>query len=98
MNALKEPRSQTGDHTAPAVWFLVGHLNPLDQSREPAHIPITTAKFSIGRRPNAALCLPHRTISSHHAEIENHGNKLILRDLGSTNGTYVNGDRLQGSV
>ncbi len=33
-----------------------------------------------------------------HAELTAHGSRWILRDLGSTNGTCVNGQRVVGSV
>lgn len=84
--------------TASAVWFLVGHLGPASGSSEQAHIPINLPRFSIGRRPDASLCLPYRTVSSNHAELITTDRTLILEDLGSTNGTYVNGHRLSGSI
>jgi EAL domain-containing protein (putative c-di-GMP-specific phosphodiesterase class I) len=80
------------------IWFLVGHLGPAGFRGEQAHIPINSAHFSVGRRHDASLSLPFRTVSSDHAEFLVDGSKLLLRDLGSTNGTYVNGDRLTGEV
>lgn len=50
--------------------------------------------FTIGRKPGLSLMLPSNTVSGLHAEIFLVGSKLCLRDCGSTNGTFVNGDRL----
>src|SRR5256886_9256497 len=37
-------------------------------------------------------------VSSRHAGIVRHGASFVLRDLGSTNGTFVNGARISGDV
>ncbi len=50
-----------------------------------------TERFIIGRAPNCHLRLPHRAVSRHHAEIVNSEGRYYLVDLGSTNGTTVNG-------
>ena len=50
--------------------------------------------FTVGRKPGSTLCLPLTCVSGHHAEFELREGKLIVRDLGSTNGTFINGDRL----
>jgi len=50
--------------------------------------------FQVGRRPGLSLMLPGNTVSGIHAEFILEDGKLCLRDLGSTNGTFVNGDRL----
>jgi len=70
------------------AWFLVGKL---DERGPVCHVPINTSPFSIGRRPDCALCLPYQTISGTHAEIVVNGDRLNLHDRDSTNGTYLNG-------
>ncbi|AVZ75983.1 peptide-binding protein [Streptomyces lunaelactis] len=52
----------------------------------------------IGRDPGNGLRLSHDTVSRLHAELSRKGSLWILRDLGSTNGTTVNGQRVTGSV
>ncbi|WP_406275125.1 FHA domain-containing protein [Streptomyces sp. NBC_00191] len=52
----------------------------------------------IGRDPGNGLRLSHDTVSRLHAELSRQGSLWILRDLGSTNGTTVNGRRVTGSV
>ena len=45
----------------------------------------------IGRDPECDLRLDNTAVSRHHARIERRGASYVLRDLGSANGTYVNG-------
>lgn len=52
----------------------------------------------IGRAPGVGLRLNHDTVSRAHAELRSEGTNWILRDLGSTNGTCVNGRRVVGDV
>jgi EAL domain-containing protein (putative c-di-GMP-specific phosphodiesterase class I) len=78
-----------------AVWFLVG---PFDSGETVRHLPLYTFPFVIGRRQDLPLSLSCKTVSSLHAEIIEAGSTLVLRDLGSTNGTYVNGQRVQEPV
>src|SRR4029079_3809553 len=54
------------------------------------------AKLLIGRAPDTALCMGDRArrVSSHHAEVIRRGDQYLLRDLGSTNGTMINGRRV----
>ncbi|UNO39402.1 DUF1707 and FHA domain-containing protein [Streptomyces sp. MST-110588] len=52
----------------------------------------------IGRAPGAGLRLNHDTVSRIHAELRSTGESWLLRDLGSTNGTCVNGRRVIGEV
>ncbi|MFN6963368.1 MAG: protein kinase domain-containing protein [Pyrinomonadaceae bacterium] len=52
--------------------------------------------FMIGRSEDAHFCLPHdRFFSRHHCILEIAPPQAFLRDLGSTNGTYVNGVKVQ---
>ena len=73
------------------IWFLSGQFVPDEPVR---HVAINREKFLIGRRPTLNLCLPCPTVSSIHAEIVKTESSLVLLDLGSTNGTYVNGKRI----
>ncbi len=54
--------------------------------------------LSIGRDPRNGLRLSHETVSLVHAELTRQGGVWVLRDLGSTNGTVVNGRRVVGAA
>ncbi len=49
----------------------------------------------IGRGSDCAIMLPERQVSRHHARIEWDGSGYLLRDLGSKNGTHVNGQEVR---
>ncbi|MFO7178480.1 MAG: adenylate/guanylate cyclase domain-containing protein [Pseudomonadota bacterium] len=51
---------------------------------------------SLGRHPSNSLQLLDKIVSKEHCVIERRGNHFVLRDLGSLNGTYVNGERVNG--
>lgn len=50
--------------------------------------------FTVGRRPGCSMQLNFKTISGNHAELVVENDQLWVRDLNSTNGTYVNGQRI----
>lgn len=67
-----------------SVYFLGSHI-PLEQN----------ASYTIGRGSACEIQLPDISVSREHARIEGAGEEFVLEDLGSTNGTYVNGEQVQ---
>lgn len=59
-----------------------------------AVVDVTTGSAVIGRRTDCDIVVADRTVSSAHAELSCIANDLMVTDLGSTNGTYVNGRQL----
>jgi len=53
---------------------------------------------NIGRADYNDLVIPDDSVSSQHAKLTRREGVWILTDLGSTNGTLVDGDRLSGDV
>ncbi|MCA8967057.1 MAG: FHA domain-containing protein, partial [Planctomycetes bacterium] len=49
----------------------------------------------VGRAENADVLLPHESVSELHAEISFDGEQWSLQDMGSTNGTIVDGSHLR---
>ncbi|MEK6803556.1 MAG: FHA domain-containing protein [Nitrospirota bacterium] len=62
-----------------------GGTRELDLSRTP---------FTIGRKPDNDLCLEDLAVSAHHARIVQVQQVLFLEDLTSTNGTFVNEQKI----
>ena len=74
-------------------WTLSGRIV---EGGSPHFIPLGPLPFRIGRRSGLSLTLLQTTVSGMHAEILECDGRLLIRDLNSTNGTFVNGDRLFG--
>lgn len=53
-----------------------------------------TFRVALGRHHSNDVPLASRKVSNYHAEILNEGDGWLLRDLGSTNGTYVNDEKI----
>ena len=49
---------------------------------------------TIGRHPESTVFLDDVTVSRRHAEVRRESDRYLLSDVGSLNGTYVNGDRV----
>ncbi|MFF2652208.1 FHA domain-containing protein [Streptomyces sp. NPDC058045] len=56
--------------------------------------PTSAHPLRIGRDPGNGLRLTHETVSRAHAELSHQGGVWVLKDLGSSNGTTVNGRRV----
>jgi pSer/pThr/pTyr-binding forkhead associated (FHA) protein len=59
-------------------------------------IPISTIQFLIGRDPHCNLRPASPAVSKQHCGIFVRGEKVVLKDYGSTNGTCLNGEQLAG--
>ncbi len=56
------------------------------------------AAFTVGRKPGNSLQVVETSVSGHHAELTVDADGVQLRDLDSTNGTRVAGDRVRTAV
>ena len=79
------PRQDTG-------WILTGCTGP---GRSMSVIELNADTFTVGRRPGVDLQLQSLRVSGRHAEILRVGGHMFIRDLGSTNGTFVNRRRVR---
>ncbi len=68
------------------------------ETGESRSLSLSANLVSIGRRRDNSLCLPHLSVSGYHARIIDDKGCLILEDLGSTNGTSVNGRKIEKHV
>lgn len=67
--------------------------SPLDQPLE-----LTNATTVVGRDESSTICISEDSISRRHAEIEFDGQNYRVKDLNSTNGTFVNEARVTHSI
>jgi class 3 adenylate cyclase len=58
-------------------------------------VPLSGPRVTVGAEPSNDVVIDHdRTVSRVHGVFEQLGSTWLLRDLGSRNGTYVNGERI----
>ena len=69
----------------------------LPDGAHPIH-ELPEEKLNVGRLAGNELHLQDASISSHHAEITFEAGEWHLHDVGSTNGTFVNGERVTDAV
>lgn len=60
----------------------------------PSRYPLLADRLTIGRDAGNDVVIPDRRVSRWHAEIVRVGTDFIVRDCGSKNGTFVNGERV----
>ena len=60
-----------------------------------ASFDVPPGRSEIGRQAGVAVLLDDQDVSRHHAVLERTGNRVVLTDPGSTNGTWVNRRRLR---
>ena len=64
----------------------------------PREFVLKSAQASVGSAAENTLVLDHETVSRRHATIDLRANTFTISDLGSTNGTFVNGGRVTRSI
>ena len=55
-------------------------------------------KTSIGRVEDNTFQIAEPSVSSHHCEVLLRGNDVVIKDLNSTNGSYINGEKITERV
>lgn len=71
----------------------VRHVDP-DGTMGPP-IEIIEERFLLGRGSDVDMMIPDSQVSRHHAQIIRQAGEFMVEDLGSTNGTFVNGVRVR---
>ena len=61
-------------------------------------LELTAEKTTIGRVEDNTFQIPEPSISSHHCEVLLQGNEVKIRDLSSTNGTFINDQPITEAV
>jgi pSer/pThr/pTyr-binding forkhead associated (FHA) protein len=55
-------------------------------------------KTTIGRLDDNAFQIAEQSVSSHHCEVLLKGSDVVIKDLNSTNGTFINGEKVSEQV
>lgn len=76
-----------------SVWLVVVQGRP-----EGMEIPIPLPQFLIGRDPRCNMRPASESVSKLHCAIIQRDEGVFVRDMKSTNGTFVNNDRIEGEV
>ena len=61
-------------------------------------LEVTVNRSLVGRGGDADLMIPHDSVSPHHALIWYEEEGIWIRDMGSTNGTFLEGRRMSGTT
>jgi pSer/pThr/pTyr-binding forkhead associated (FHA) protein len=59
---------------------------------------LTADKTTIGRVDDNSFPIPEGSVSSHHCEVLLRGSDIVIHDLNSTNGTFINGHQVTGEA
>ncbi len=73
--------------------LLIGQTGPLNGQRW-----VIDRTLTIGRDARCEVVIPDRQVSRYHARLAPVEDNVILEDLGSKNGTFCNGRRVEGQV
>ena len=83
------------EYTRPgAMWRL---LIETDEGKRHV-VALTGAEYDVGRRKGAKICLGEENVSRRHCVLRRTGRDFVIEDIGSSYGTFVNGERLGAHV
>ena len=102
---VPEPAVRTGESTA-KLHVLSGLAAPPPKTRllritsedRTEEVALTAPTFAIGRHPRNDLVLKDPRISSFHCRVEMEGDKYVILDLKSRNGTLLNSTRVDRAI
>jgi transcriptional regulator with AAA-type ATPase domain len=63
--------------------------------RGPQRAVLQAGRNLVGSDPACAICVPHPSVSHHHAALDVEADRIVLRDLGSSNGTMAGARRIR---
>ncbi len=85
---LRASQNLTTGHKAPVLTIRILEAEP-----EAVH-QYSLSQILIGRDPTCELCIPNELVSAQHARLSFHHNQWWVEDLNSTNGTFLNDERV----
>lgn len=87
-------RSHIGSNPGAQVEGIGAELVVLTGSREALRVRLRAQGHVVGRSPECDIPIDDPYASEFHARVGLQGDTVVVHDLGSTNGTYVNGRRV----
>ena len=91
-------QSAQGTKIMPAVSSAQAQLTVVKGQLVKKTFTLTQSKYEIGRSPQCDISLPDDSLSTKHAQLSQQGSGWLLRDLGSTNGSKVNGKAVKEAL
>jgi hypothetical protein len=91
LNLLETPTKKASGARTARIWLLDPSGGEVEQASE-----LKEGTLIIGRSRECGIMLPSHTVSRRHAQIRKEGERFLLRDLGSTNGTLLNSEPVIG--
>src|ERR1700722_6553631 len=70
----------------------------LTQSMAGRSVELTAERTTVGRVEENAFQIAEPSVSSRHCEILFRGSDIVVKDLNSTNGTFINGEKISEAV
>jgi pSer/pThr/pTyr-binding forkhead associated (FHA) protein len=70
----------------------------LNQGMTGRSFDLNVERTTVGRVEDNAFQIADPSVSSHHAEIVLRGTDIVIKDLNSTNGTFINGEKISETV
>ena len=95
---LPVPSRPREPELAKTLQSMVGQPTPWVQLPDGQVVALPPGTHGVGRHPDATVRLVDSRVSRWHAEFDHSADGVHLRDLGSTNGTTVNGKPVTGEV
>ncbi|KAF9524321.1 hypothetical protein CPB83DRAFT_861384 [Crepidotus variabilis] len=95
------PTMNGGSSSQSNIQYPALYLYPLNDTWAPKHITLTSQHTKIGRQTSSKTAPGERNgffdskvLSRQHAEVWEEGSKIYIKDVRSSNGTFINGERL----
>lgn len=81
---------ETGPADEATIAIMLAQLEVFAEDGQVQTFPVRQPVTTIGRARDNHICLPDKSVSGHHCEIYTRGGQFFIRDLGSTNGIFIN--------
>lgn len=82
----------------PQLYLTMSRLVVLSEELKGTSHELKVDRTTIGRVEDNTFQIPEASISSHHCEILRKGDDVVVKDLDSTNGSFINGEKITESL